>query len=963
MIYMRIVCLRVRDAFRDEKFANNPLQKAKSKKRKVEIMNNILKLKSIFIFSVFLLFACGAQFDEQESIEAARKYIEANQLRAANLELKNTLQGNPKNAEARYLLGQLNLTIGDMAFAEKEFRKAEESGWDEGPARIGASRSLINSRQFQKVLDNIEIKDSYGKSVQADLYGLRAFAEAALGYAGLAKASIQKGKEIDADAFHVLKTEIQLEISQANTELAAAQLQKALSLYENNAELLLLHAVNSLQNKKSEVAKSDFLNIISQEPKNLVTYNGRSARIGLARLEIVSKEFAKANETLAPLFKQSPNDAEVNYLGAMLDYETKNYQRAEERSLKVLKLAPEHAPTQLLSGSVNFARKKYQQAAYYLGKYLQQEPNNLNARKLLGRTYMLLDQHSDAQLTLTPGLKGRENDAELLTLVSLSQLQTGDVATGIDGLKKALQVAPEDKALKNELAKAYISAGETEKAIKQLNATIAEGGNKNQAEALIISAYLRSKQYDEAINTALNILSRSPKDVAVLSLVGNVFAASGDRAEARKYFNKALEIEPNNSLATMLLAALEEVDGNTAEAERLYKSLIKDDATSINPLLALARLSEQKKDYAGMVKWLEKANENAPMELRPKTVLAEYYLRENQLDKVETLLKAAIAISANDPGVLFIKGKMLMTQNRYNEAVSPLTELVTRTPESVLARSMLGETYLKLNQPDDARRQLKLALEQKPYYVPALLVLARVEQVTGKYPQGLAYVEKVIKAQPDLYLAYDLGGDISMSTKNYGAANDYYQKVMSIKPNSVTAIKSAEVYSQLAQHEQAISMLKQWLSKNPEDTGVRQFLGNAYLGNGDNKEAIQAFEIVYIEQPENIVALNNLAWLYSLEKDRRALEFAEKAYNIKPEDAGIQDTYGWILVQQGKVEEGLRILQKVMKSLPDVPDVRYHYATALMKSGEEIKARKIFAGLLENDEPFEGREQVVELMK
>ena len=320
-------------------------------------------------------------------------------------------------------------------------------------------------------------------------------------------------------------------------------------------------------------------------------------------------------------------------------------------------------------------------------------------------------------------------------------------------------------------------------------------------------------------------------------MVGNVFAVSGDRLEARKYFNKALEIEPENSLATMLLAALEEVDGNAAEAERLYKSLIKDDATSINPLLALARLSEQKKDYEGMVKWLEKANENAPMELRPRTILAEYYLRENKLDKVEELIKEAAVISATDPTVLFIKGRMLMAQNRYNEAVSPLTELVTRKPESVLARSLLGETYLNLNQLEDARRQLELALEQKPYYVPALLVLARVEQVTEQYAQGLAHIEKVIKAQPDLYQAYDLGGDISMSTKNYSAANNYYQKVMSIKPNSATAIKSAEAHNQMAQYKQAISTLKQWLSKNPEDVRARQFLGNAYLSNGDNKEA------------------------------------------------------------------------------------------------------------------------------
>ena len=69
-----------------------------------------------------------------------------------------------------------------------------------------------------------------------------------------------------------------------------------------------------------------------------------------------------------------------------------------------------------------------------------------------------------------------------------------------------------------------------------------------------------------------------------------------------------------------------------------------------------------------------------------------------------------------------------------------------------------------------------------------------------------------------------------------------------------------------------------------------------------------------------------------------------------------------MLVQQGKVDEGLRILQKVMKSLSGVPEVRYHFAMALMKSGQEIKARKIIKNLLEEGKSFEGREEAQALL-
>jgi len=925
-------------------------------------MKIILSARFVLILSVLLLFACS-EVDDKQSVEMAKEYIESNQLREASLELKNALQANQKNAEARYLLGEINLTIGDMASAAKEFRKAQEAGWDEASSQIGLMRALVNSREFKKVLDNIQIKENYQTETRADLYGLKAFAEAASGYAGLANTSIKQGITIDKDALQVLKTGAQLDLANGNIDAAIARIKHALSLYENNTELLLLSAIVSIQNKDSVMATEQFQKIILLEPKDLVTFNGRKARLGLARLEMLNKNPGQTENLLAPLFKQNANDPEANYLGGLLSFEQADFDKAEEHLLKVLKVAPNHAKSLLLFGAVNFGQKDYEQAAYYISQYLQLEPGNIGARKLLGRTYILLGQHGEAKKTLRSGLQGNENDAELLALVGLSQLQAGEIISGIADLEKAVLVAPDSNILRGELAKAYISAGDTKKAINQLNKILAEGGDKNHAEALMVSAYIRAKDYNKAIDVVLDILKRSPNDVAVMSLVGNVFAASGDRVEARKYFDQALEIEPENVQATMLLASLEKVEGNLDRAADLYEKLSKISSESIAPLLALARLEEQRKDYKKMVFWLEEARGKAPMDIRPKKVLAEYYLRENKMDKVEGLVKEAEAISANDPGVLFIKGKMLMRQKRYNEAVLPLAELVTRKPDSVLARSLLGETYLNLNQLVDARRQLELALKQKPYYVPALLVLARVEQVTEQYDQGLVYIEKVIKAQPDLYLAYDLGGDISMLAKNYAAANDYYQKVISIKPNSATVIKLSQSFVQLSENKQAINVLKQWLSGNAEDVRVHQSLGGVYLANGDNKEAIQAFEVVYAAQPENIVALNNLAWLYSLNNDSRALEFAEKAYKVKPEDSGVQDTYGWILVQKGQAEEGLRLLQKVMKGLSNVPEVRYHYAVALMKTGDENKAREIFADLLESKQQFYGREQVQRIME
>ena len=264
-------------------------------------MKILLNSHIVLILFVFLLFACGG-VDDKQSVLTAKNYIENNQLREANLELKNALKANPKNAEARYLLGEINITIGDMASAAKEFRKAQEAGWDEAQSQIGLMRALINSGEFKKVLDDIQIKENYSSKTRADLYGLKAFAEAASGYAGLAKESIKHGAALDKEAFQVLKTSIQLDITNGKPDIAATQIKYALSLYKNNTELLLLSAYLAMQNKDSSIAAEQFQKVISLEPKNLVTFSGRKARLGLARLEILSKNLDQAKSLLAPLF-------------------------------------------------------------------------------------------------------------------------------------------------------------------------------------------------------------------------------------------------------------------------------------------------------------------------------------------------------------------------------------------------------------------------------------------------------------------------------------------------------------------------------------------------------------------------------------------------------------------------------------------------------------------------------------
>ncbi len=80
-----------------------------------------------------------------------------------------------------------------------------------------------------------------------------------------------------------------------------------------------------------------------------------------------------------------------------------------------------------------------------------------------------------------------------------------------------------------------------------------------------------------------------------------------------------------------------------------------------------------------------------------------------------------------------------------------------------------------------------------------------------------------------------------------------------------------------------------------------------------------------------------------------------------PENSGVIDTLGWILVKQGKHEQGIELLRKALELSPDSPDMRYHLAYALAATGDEQRARNELDVILASDNVFLERTKAEDL--
>ena len=141
------------------------------------------------------------------------------------------------------------------------------------------------------------------------------------------------------------------------------------------------------------------------------------------------------------------------------------------------------------------------------------------------------------------------------------------------------------------------------------------------------------------------------------------------------------------------------------------------------------------------------------------------------------------------------------------------------------------------------------------------------------------------------------------------------------------------------QPEEARSHLRAWWAKNPRDLETLLEASELLLDRRDWKEAAAVLNEVLKLNPKSPAALNNAAIAVHQLKDPRAVQLAARAYELEPGNHAVQDTYGWLLTEQGRVDDGLKLLLSAASQAPRDPGIRLHLAQAYKEKGDSAKAR------------------------
>jgi len=139
---------------------------------------------------------------------------------------------------------------------------------------------------------------------------------------------------------------------------------------------------------------------------------------------------------------------------------------------------------------------------------------------------------------------------------------------------------------------------------------------------------------------------------------------------------------------------------------------------------------------------------------------------------------------------------------------------------------------------------------------------------------------------------------------------------------------AAIVYSKLAEEQ-------------PRLVPVQILLAQMYERRADSNQAITHYKKALELDPVNIIAKNNLAWIYAENGGNIdvALRLAQEAEEARPDDPSISDTLAWIYVKKQSYENAIKLLQSSVTKDPKKAVYRYHLGMAYYQAGRKPEAK------------------------
>ena len=622
---------------------------------------------------------------------------------------------------------------------------------------------------------------------------------------------------------------------------------------------------------------------------------------------------------LESILTSSPDNLEATDTLALAEWRLGKIDDASKR----LEEALQRFPTSLRS-SIQLARLKLSQkdlngAEEVLKKAATSAPQSPDAAVALGELYLMAKQpdHAEPEFRRALALDPKNG----VSLMGLAAIQIADKR--LDQAEQTLRrvAALPQKVYKPQHAIFLYRTGKADEALKEFEMLAKTDPEDRGARTRLVSAYAALGKLPQAQSLLATALKKNPKDADALLQEGLLYVRLGKTTEAQSDLQKVLHFTPNSAPAHLALAGVYKLQGTTQSARQELGEALRLDRTLVPARMELAK-SFVVTDPKSALQVLDDAPKEQKRILpfiveRNWALLGLHSTREARTSLDESLRLGRF------PELVLQDGVLRLMEKDYNGARAAANEVLSKSPEEVRAARLIVDSYA-------AQKQLPKAGER---------------------------LVQIVAARPNSAGLQFLLGQWQMSTGNMTEARKAFEAAKASNPKFLQAdFALAEIDLRENRTDPAKQRLTALLQANPKNVPALLRLASLDEIAGNLPGASARYRAVLDVDASNVIALNNLAYHLAAADPDQALKFAQRAAELAPDNASVQDTLGWVYYRQGNYTLAERYL-KLAVAKEATPSREFHLAVCYLKNGNKGLGEKLLQKALQEDPKLPTTEQ------
>jgi tetratricopeptide (TPR) repeat protein len=471
------------------------------------------------------------------------------------------------------------------------------------------------------------------------------------------------------------------------------------------------------------------------------------------------------------------------------------------------------------------------------------------------------------------------------------------------------------------------------------------------------------EDYAKALSYYERTLEITPNNATVHYKIAEVLTQSNqadDLQKASVSIDNALKFEKKNKYFYLLAANINTSLTRFDKAAQIYETMLTEVKGTDEYLYDLAAVYQYGNRMDDAIKTYQRAESILGINEISSLQKQRLFLEQGKIKEAMTEGEKLIQAFPNDERIVMAVTELLSQRGLRTEAIKYLEKYISENPDAGNSKMLLAGMYRDNNQDSQAKPLLLDLFGNKDVELNSKLLIlgaynAELNQNKSKSikdPEKEAFAETLFQRlqaeYPDDANVHIVGGDLFLSVgKNREAQKEYLKAVQTGDVNFEVWENLLYIENQLEQYDQLIRHSDQALELFPNHGMLYFFNGFGNLRKRNYAEAIHAFEQAKRLSAANQPLINELngllgeAYHGARQYDKSDKAF-EEALAANPNNANVLNNHSYYLaVRKADLDKAEKMAAQLIKNFPDNPAYLDTYAWVLYVKGKFKDARKI----------------------